>query len=435
MSQFAASGAHDHGGGGGHHGHGPSPAELLRDDNVRAPGFASGLAFGLLGLGAVCTAATIAYPFINSGEYASKHALTSYHVGALAGLGFCLGPLGILLIMHLVQAGWVVSMRRVIEHAAANIWVALVLLLPSAFLASKLFKWTNDELLATDPLLPKKAPYLNEPFFYARLVLYAVVWLALAWWFSTMSRRQDETGDKSISARAKFLAAPGMLAFALTTAFAGFDLVMSLDFHWFSTMLGVWFFAGNMISSLGMLAVIFALLRSSGKLKGLVTEEHFHDLGKLMLGFTVFWAYISFSQYFLIWYANIPEETAFYVVRGAGYEHNQWTPFFWTLIIGHFIAPFVILLFRDVKKSTFVLAAVGAWLMAMHCVDLFWMVRPIVYKLKPEYGAGVSWVDLTGLLGPVGLVLGMLLLRIGKSVLVPIKDPRLFEAMKHKNYV
>jgi len=431
MSQIAASHGHGH----DSHGHPAPNSQLLAESNVNAPGFASGLAYGLLGLGALCIALTFAYMFALGGENGFKHGLASYHVGALAGLGFALGPLGILLIMHLVQAGWIVTMRRQIENAAGNMWIALLLLIPSAIFASKLFKWTDEGLLATDALLVKKSPFLNEPFFYARLGIYAVIWIALAWRFRSLSLKQDQTGDKRLSATAKTLAAPGMIAFALTTAFAGFDLVMSLDFHWFSTMLGVWFFAGNMIASLGMFAVIFSMIRASGRLKGLVTDEHFHDLGKLMLGFTVFWAYISFSQYFLIWYANIPEETAFYIIRGAGGSPNSWTPFFYLLIGGHFIAPFLLLLFRDVKKSTLLLPAIGLWLMAMHCVDVFWMVRPIVYKLQPEIGAGLSWVDITGVLGPVCIVLGMHVRSIGRSPLIPLRDPRLHEAMKHKNYV
>lgn len=422
----------------------------LSESNTRAPGFGSGISLVLLLIGAVGTVAALVPVFMGMGAdaadpagqaaaKAAKHALTSYHVGALVVLGLVLGPLGLVMILHLVAAGWCAALRRQAENIASPMLVglAVVLLLPGMLLSSKLFKWTNDALVQPGPkfdeLAVKKAPFLNEPFFLARFALYAAVWLGLSFILNRLSREQDRTGNRWLTLRAQKLSAPGMLAFALTVAFAGFDLIMSLDFHWFSTMFGVYFFAGNMIAGLSLLAVVCGLLRASGKLDGLMTAEHFHDLGKLMLGFTVFWAYIAFSQYFLIWYANIPEETAYYNLRGAGAYTNEWTPVFQLLIFGKFIGPFLILLFRGVKRSPMALGLIGCWIILMHVVDVFFNVRPMVNF--PNDKIGLAWVDAAGVIGPVCLFLGLLLRQIASSPLIPLRDPRLNEAIEHKNYV
>ena len=433
MAQISAHAGDAHGH--GHHGHhhGPDP---LAHDNVHAPGFQRGLSLALLALGALACAGTVLYAL--GGDKQAKHALFSYHIGALMALGFALGPLGIIMIMHQVAAGWVVALRRQMENLVSLMPFALVLLLPSLIFAPKLFKWmSGDPALAEDVIYQHKAGWLNPTFFYLRIALYAIVWLALSLRLTGLSLKQDATGDKWLSAKAKTISAPGLLLFGLTTAFAGFDLIMSLDFHWFSTMFGVYFFAGNMIASLSLVAVIGALIVLSGKCKGVITGEHFHDLGKLMLGFTVFWAYITFSQYFLYWYANIPEETAWFKLRTS----NGWENIGAALIVLHFAVPFLLLLFRDSKRSLAFLALIGLLLIAAHALDLFYQVRPIVYKLE---GAGqqlipgkvgFAWVDIAGILGPVGIFLGLALWRVGTRPLIPLRDPYLPEALEHKNYV
>jgi hypothetical protein len=430
MAQISAHAGHAHGG--AH----PPAGNVLSHDNTHAPGFGRGLALALIGVGALACVGTAFYAF--GGEKQAKHALFSYHIGALIALGFALGPLGILMIMHQVSAGWIIALRRQIENMAGMMPVAVVLLLPSLIFGPKLFKWmSGDPALLTDALFIHKQGWLNAPFFYARMALYIVIWLALAWRLTGLSLTQDRTGDKRLSTRAKTISAPGLLLFGLTTAFASFDLIMALDFHWFSTMFGVYFFAGNMVASLSLLAIICALLVRSGKCVGLITPEHFHDLGKLMFSFTVFWAYVTFSQYFLYWYANIPEETAWFKLRTS----NGWETVGTALMVVHFIAPFLILLFRDVKRSFILLPLVGLLIIGAHALDLFYQIRPIVFKLE---GAGTqlipgkvgfSWVDITGILGPVALFVGLLILRIGTKPLIPLKDPFLPETLEHKNYV
>jgi hypothetical protein len=424
MAQLSAHSAHA-----SHH-------EALAHENTHAPGFARGLALALIGIGVLACIGTVLYAL--GGEKQAKHAIFSYHVGALAALGLALGPLGIIMIMHQVGAGWVVSLRRQMENMASMMPLAVLLLLPGLVFAPKLYKWmSGDPALMQDALYVHKQPFLNAPFFYARVAVYFAVWLLLAWRLTGLSYQQDLSGDKRLSSRAKFISAPGLLLFGLTCAFASFDLVMSMDFHWFSTMFGVYFFAGNMVASLGMIAIVCGLLVRSGKCRGLITPEHFHDLGKMMFAFTVFWAYVTFSQYFLYWYANIPEATAWFKLRSV----HGWEYLGIVLMFGHFVVPFLILLFRDVKRSTIALPLIGAWLVLMHCVDLFWQVRPIVYKME---GMGVetipgkvgfAWVDIAGLIGPLAIFLGALLLKVASKPLIPLKDPFLHETLEHKNYV
>ncbi|MGD9688605.1 MAG: hypothetical protein AB7K52_03420 [Phycisphaerales bacterium] len=413
-------------GGGGHH-HGPDVKKLLAHDNVHAPGFKSGLSIGLMVLGFVGIAAALVAYFTGD-EAVRSAALFSYHAGAIIALGLCLGPLGVVLMFHLVDSGWSVTLRRQFENAATLIWAPMILLIPTVIVGgSNLFHWMHP---GGDPVIAAKSTYLNPVFFYIRFAVYFAIWGYLAFRMFSLSRLQDQTGDKWLSNKAKFTSAWGMLAFALSVAFAGFDLIKSLDPHWFSTMFGVYFFAGNMIAGLSLMTVLIYLIRSTGKLEGLVTAEHSHDMGKLMLGFTIFWAYIGFSQYFLIWYANIPEETAYMTVRSQG----GWETLGKLMMFGHFLGPFIVMLFRDVKRS-WLLAVVGVWMIAMHCVDIFWLVRPIPFVNDPADKMHLGLVDLAGVVGPVLLLVGLLLWRVGASPLIPLQDPRLGEAMEHKNYV
>lgn len=423
----AATHDHGHAGAHDHDEHGPDLATLLRADNVQAPASFGLLSMVLIFAGLAGLAGTLVYAF-TGGESGLRHALFSHHVGAVIALGLALGPLGVVMIFHQVSAGWSVTIRRQMENAAALAPLGVLLLVPSLLKGKEIFHWWAVDP-ASDPVLEHKASFLNPTFFLIRIAVYAVIWTYLGARMRMLSLQQDASGDRWLTSKAKFTSAWGLLAFALSVAFAGFDLLKSMDYHWFSTMFGVYFFAGNMIVGLSLMAVVFSLIRGGGKLKGLVTAEHFHDLGKLMLGFTIFWAYIGFSQYFLIWYANVPEETAWMIVRKQG----GWEKVGLLLMFGHFLGPFLILLFRDVKKSLF-LGVVGAWMILMHCADIFWVVRPILFAGKAD-PVGFAWVDITGVFGPVLLFIGLLLWLAGRSPLIPIKDPRLPEAAAHKNYV
>lgn len=401
----------------------------------------------LMVIGVVAAAACGFMGYSSTGGISVKHALAAYHIGAMSVLAMCLGALFFSLVFHLLQAGWVATIRRQFENVVSFLPFAYLLVLPTLIIeimsGGHLFKWLPDAATG-DTLLKHKSVFFFlgaeigngtipfPTFFVARAALYGAVWFYLSRRIVALGKRQDEAGSTQPFSEARFTAAWGMLVFALSTAFAAFDWLMSLDYKFFSTMWGVYYFAGAAFSSSALVALILSVIRMKGKLEGAVTSEHFHDLGKLMFAFTVFWAYISFSQYFLIWYSNIPEETAYMKFRS-----EQWGTLGVTLMVGHFVAPFLIMLIRQVKRTYGLLMLVAAWAIVVHILDIYWIVRPMVYITPADAPQGpiVLIADLLGITGPVLLLVGYLVKRIGSSVLVGVGDPFMHEAMEHRNYV
>ncbi len=359
------------------------------------------------------------------------HALVSYLVGFAVSVGLGLGCLGYVMIFQQTNAGWATSVRRIAEVVASCIPVGLVLFIPLAFFAPTIYHWFHQAEHTTDLIYQKKASYLSPYFWYLRTILYFCVWSFFAWRLYGYSRQQDQTGDKWLTAKARRLSAPGLLLFALTTAFAAFDWLMGLDYHWFSTMFGVYFFAGAMQSATALCIIIAGFLKLKGKFGNLVTDEHFHDLGKLLLSFTVFWAYIAFSQYFLIWYSNLPEETHWFQLRAA----NGWDKVGYFLVFGRFLVPFLFLLWRGTKRIIPLLMAVAFWQLFMQCVDMFYLARPSLSMGSTTSGVNFGFVDIVGPLGPILIFLGIVVRRLGAGPIVPVRDPRLAEAQHHVNYV
>ena len=267
-------------------------------------------------------------------------------------LSIALGGLFFVLIQFATRAGWSVVVRRIAEQVMATLPVFAILFIPVIFGMHDLYHWTHAELYDPtsdqyDKILAGKQGYLNESFFLIRAGVYFVVWIALSQYFLKKSLSQDESGDKGITAQLQKWSALGLALYAMTQTFAAFDWLMSLDPHWYSTMYGVYFFAGGFVAIFAVLAIFTIRLSTpDGVLNGIATEEHFHDLGKLLFGFTVFWAYIAFSQYFLIWYSNIPEETLFYKHR----MESGWMNVSIFLMIGHFAVPFFLLMSRHMKR-------------------------------------------------------------------------------------
>lgn len=403
---------------------------------------------GLAFVGLLLAALTIAAGAMALGGVSIKQALAAYHVGAMAVLAVCLGAMGLTMIFHLTNAGWSATIRRQFENVMSfTPWACLlvfVTLFAELLLGGRLFAWMNVAWTG-DTLLQKKAGYFFFPlhpehgrftfpvFFFARAALYLFFWTCLARRLRALSVRQDHTGDPDLTLKARFTSSWGILVFALSTAFAGFDWLMSLDFRYFSTMWGVYFFAGAIYCGTAVVILIFALLRRSGKLDGVVTAEHFHDLGKLLLAFTVFWAYIAFSQYFLTWYSNLPEETAYFLYR----QSRGWQSLGIFLMVGHFAFPFLILLFRPVKKNYGALAAMALLAIAAHFADIIWIIRPMAYLPVDAPGPGFAgvWLDILGMAAVPLILVGYLLRTVGAGPLVPLQDPRLPEALHHKNYV
>ncbi len=350
----------------------------------------------------------------------------SYLVGLSWAVTVAVGALIFVLLQHLTRAGWSSAARRHMEWLSSALPLLGLLFVPLALLSPRIYEWMSPEALH-DPVLMKKHAYLNAPAFFIRAGLFFAVWSALAWLFARTSRRQDSSAHPEIeTAKMQRWSAPAIVGVALTTSFAGFDWLMSLDPRWYSTIFGIYVIAGSIVSGLAALAVITIFLQRRGTLGPVSTVEHRHDIGKLLFGFTVFWAYIAFCQYFLIWYAGIPEETIFYRHRWVG----SWQTVSLALAIGHFAVPFVLLLGRTGKRNMTVLGLSAAIILVMHYVDMYWLVMPTLDK----DGAHASIVDVAGLAVPLAVLLGWLSRRASKDPAYPLRDPRLPEAIRLENF-
>lgn len=432
-------------------------AHVLREENLNLPRASRGRGIPIMGVGIAGVAIAFALGALGAVGANVVHALAAYHVGAMAVLAACLGATFLVMIFHLFNAGWTGTVRRQFENLMAFVpWAAalafLTPLIDYLVLGGKLFLWMSPAA-STDYLLQKKWAYFfgsafqesmgghaNFPlFFFVRGLFYVAIWTFLTRRLFAWSTRQDQSGDPALTSKSRFLSAWGILVMALTTAFCAFDWMKSLDYRFFSTMWGVYYFAGGAFSSCYLVAMIFAILTGRGKLAGAVTKEHFHDLGKMAFVFTVFWAYIAFSQYFLIWYSNIPEETAYYNYRKAGEVGAlSWNTVSWLLPWGHFAMLFLFMISRHVKKNPKLVVLAAVWALFMHVVDIFWIIRPNVYAGRepndiPGLASGV--IDALAIGGVVLIFAGYLVYKIASGPLIALRDPRLHEALEHKNYV
>ncbi len=409
---------------------------------------------GLLGVGAVLIGAAWA---TGSGD---KSFVWSYLVGYMGVLGICLGALAFVMIQHITRSGWSVVLRRTAENIAGALPLMLLLFVPILIYFDDVFShWvhanvdqvTHAAIPPDDPrfdtILDGKKAWLNKPFFLVRVAIYFAVWIGLALVFRRGSLKQDETGNPEINLKLSRVAAPGLLLFALATTFASFDWIMSLDPHWFSTIFGLAYFAGGYMAFFAYLILLMRWLGTQGYLKDAVTTEHFHDLGKLLFAFMVFWTYTNFSQYMLIWYANLPEETAWYAHRA----HGGWGVIGMVLVIGHFFFPFAFLMSRHVKRNPIALAFGAIFLLVIHCLDMQFLILPNHHHepvageggapaVAAEHTSGIAdylahlhWADFGCFIGILAMVTGFVLMNIRRSNLLPTRDPRLAESLHFQN--
>lgn len=361
----------------------------------------------------------------STAEHGLERFFRAYLVNFVFFLSLGLGALFFVLVTHLTRAGWGVALRRLAEALAWTVppFALFGLLL---FLGRhELYEWTHESAVAADALLQHKRAYLNENFFLVRLLFYFAAWSAIALYFARKSAEQDRSGDPEATLRMERVAAPAMIVYAMTVTFAAFDLLMSLYPHWYSTIYGVYFFAGGVIGCFALVTLLVWGLQRAGKLTRLVTTEHFHDLGKLLFAFIVFWAYVGFSQYMLIWYAHVPEETEWYLVRQTG----PWLVLSLTLLVGHFFVPFLWLISRHPKRRPTLLAAAALWMLAMHWLDLYWLVMP---EASPDR-LGFHLLDVTTFVGVGGAFFAVVFWRLSLTALIPERDPRLDESLGLEN--
>jgi hypothetical protein len=375
-------------------------------------------------IGAVCAVLGVVACAI-LGAANPKQFFFSWLVSFLFFLSLALGALFFVLIQYAAQGGWGIVLRRIGETIFATMPVMAALFLPLLLGLRDLYEWAAPGAAEHDALLRWKAPYLNVQFFLIRAALYFGIWSFIAHLYYRGSRGQDMTGDPRVSARLRRVAGPAIIVLALTQTFASVDWIMSLTPHWYSTIFGVYFFAGSFVGFIALLSVVVVAMRGAGLLDTVISAEHLHDIGKFLFAFTAFWAYIAFSQFFLIWYANLPEETIWFKARLEG----SWKMVSILLMVGHFGAPFLYLMGRAVKRRGWTLAVGGGWLLVMHFVDLYWQVMP---TLHPE-GVRPSALDVAALVAIGGCFVAAAGWFLRRQALVPLRDPRLAESLAFEN--
>ncbi len=349
----------------------------------------------------------------------------AYLLSLVYWLTLALGALFFVMLQHLTGAAWSVTSRRAAETLALTIPVAAVLFLPVAFGLTHLYEWARPGAVAADPLLQSKQAYLNPEGFYVRAAICFAIWSIWAIVLYRISVSQDDGGTIERTRAAAKWSAPGVILLALTVSLASFDWLMSLDPHWFSTMFGVYIWAGSGLAGFAAITLILLAFRRMGMLRASVNHEHYHDLGKWLFALTVFWAYIAFCQYMLIWYGNMPEETVWYHDRTVG----TWRWVGALLIAGRFFVPFIVLISRAAKRKLGVLAFAAAWILLMQFVDLFWVVMPVFRK----EGARLLWIDAAAFIA-VGATFALAfwwLLR--RHALAPVGDLRFTKALEFTN--
>ncbi len=350
---------------------------------------------------------------------------SSYLTAFVFFMCIALGSLFFVMVHHLAKSGWNVTVRRIAENIAANLpWMTL-LFIPLLFGISYLFYWTHADVQLEDKLIQSKHAYLNLPFFYIRAAFYFLVWTFFGRWFLMTSVKQDNTGDALLTDKMAKYSTFGMILFAFTQTFFIFDWVMSIDAHWYSTMFGVYYFAGSVVCAYATIIIVSYLLRVTGNLKESITVEHYHDLGKLLFGHNVFWTYIGFSQFMLIWYTNIPEETLFFHHRAVG----SWKIISLMLPWCHFAIPFVFLMSRNVKRKLPLLVTGATWLFIMCYIDIYWLVQPNFHHEGASFGVS----DISSIFFVGGIFIFLFLNRLKKYPLIPINDPRLPQCLNYDN--
>ena len=346
-------------------------------------------------------------------------------------LSITLGGLFFVAIQHVTRAGWSVTVRRLAEVFGANVPVMAILFLPivaAVFNAMPLYPWSQPEIVAEQPLLQHKAVYLNPTFFTLRAVFYFAVWGWLGRYFLRRSLEQDQSKDPGLTRRMERLSPAALVLLGGTVTFASFDWLMSLEPEWFSTIFGLYYFAGAMVGFLAVVILAAMLLQATGRATVSITVEHYHDLGKLLFGFVIFWGYMAFSQYMLIWYANIPEETQWYLTRQTG----SWAGVSLVLLFGHLLIPFFGLLPRAAKRRKAILGFWAVWLLATHWLDLYWLVMPSMAGV--EGGClPLGLVDVLCFVGIGSLYLAGAIRLATAGALVPQGDPRLAESLAFEN--
>ena len=403
------------------------PVPAVAAGTLSADGSAPATSSGLRALGWVRTLSLVA---IVAGVVTAVGALldpvhtgTALLTAAMYVLGMALGGLAFVAFAYLTKAGWSVAIRRVPEVFAATLPLGAVLILLALVFLPWIYEWSHADVVEGDPILQSKAGWLSPAFFWVRAVAYLVLWLLFARALNRSSTNQDLDGDVRRTNRNVALSALFLVVFAVTFSLATFDWLMSLEPHWFSTVYAVYNFSGMFVAALSAMIIAAILLRQLGPFEGILRPDHLHDMAKLLFGFATFWAYIWFCQYMLIWYANIPEETAYFSLRQRG----AWGVLMHANVVVNWLIPFLVLLPRPAKRSESVLLKVCVLLLIGRWLDLYLMIAPSHQREGP---VPTLW-DASAMVFGVALLVLVLLRVLGRVRLVPKRDPMLAESLHH----
>jgi len=337
----------------------------------------------------------------------------------LMGLG--LAAIVFIAILYVSNAGWATAIRRIPEAMTSVIPIAAFVMLLLMFGVHHLYEWSHTDVVAHEHLLQGKSAWLNVPFFVARTVVYLTIWSIFAFYIVKLSLKQDNNGDINLYSRSKTASAIFLVLFTITFSLASIDWIMSLEPHWYSTIFGIYNIIGTFLNGLAVITLLVVILKRMGPFEHIVTEVHLHSLGKLIFAFSTFWMYIWFSQYLLIWYANIPEEATYLVHRQQG----SWLVFTIINVVFNWVIPFIALLPAWTKKSEGFLLRVCIIIMIGHWIDLFWMIMPPFMKDAPV----VNIWELAPLMSAVSAFFYITFRTLSRYKLIPIHDPLLIESL------
>lgn len=389
-------------------------------DNIQFPDNANP-SRTIITLGVVGIIASLVGVVVNYEQF-----LHSYLTSFTFFISIALASLFLVMIHHITRSSWGTTLRRIPETFSSYLWVFAILFIPIVLGMTTLYDWTGDladRNVFYQELAEYKSPYLNIGFFILRNIIYFAIWAFLGYKLYKNSIAMDENGDWGLESTFRKISAPGIFFFSFTLAFASFDWIMSLRFDWFSTMFGVYYFAMSFQMIFAVLILMVLFLRGKGLLLNTITKAHIKDLGAWLFAFTVFYAYIAFGQFFLIYYANIPEATLFYYYRLEG----NWQYLFYAVIFGRFVIPFLVLLSKPAKANYTVLRVMSVLIIASHVIELYWLIMPSLHATFSFH-----WLDVATFIGLAGIFFGLFFFYFKQHSMVPKNDPKLVESLnKH----
>ena len=388
-----------------------TPTETLagRFDRIQRRAFVLGIA--ALGLAAL------------DGIRAPEQFFRSYLLAFIFWLGFPLGCAAFLMVHHLTGGFWGLPIRRPLEAGTRTLPLLTALALPLLLGLTRLYSWTNPNLVAADDVLRSKQLYLNLPFFLVRNVIYFAVWWALVRGLNRWSDEQDRTGDPRLALRLENMSGPGLVLYGLTVTFFSIDWIMSLEPHWFSTIFGMIFMVLQVLSALALAVFVAGFLSQYEPIASVITSDRFNDLGNLVLTFVMLWAYLSFSQFLVIWAGDLINEIPWYLTRSRG----GWAMIALLLIFLSFAIPFFLLLMRPIKRRVETLSALCGALILITFVDVYWMVVPAFEKAGPRF----YLLDFLLPVGIGGIWVATFVAQLKSRPLLPLHDPRFEGALQH----